>query len=251
MSAARRPRGLEALGGIPTITPDDPARRGEAEPAPAPAQSAAAPAQPTEGTTPQRPQTPPTRRRAAAPTAGSARRRASSSGTGEGREPTTPSPSGRATRSDVVPRSYVVPAAVADTLRATSRALKMSDSGLVNELLRTSLTDLPSLARFTQGYIEWRETTDADLTSVRVSTQTPRSTVDELERVTARLDEAIRQSSLGRMSLSRVVAIVLFGHFYDERTGELAPDEERLRKLRADAQRAALERQLAALTDDA
>lgn len=241
---ARRARGLDALGEIPKITPDDPARRGDAAPTANEAPAARTPAPATAK--------PPRRR---APTRATASPEPSSTSS----EPDPPKQrSGAAartaaapsTRSDMASRSYIVPSVIAEQLRTTSRELNTSDSALIHQLLRASLADLPSLARFTQSYLEWRDTPDLDLFSVRVSTQTTRAVVDDLERVTGRLDEAVRQSGAGRMSLSRVVTIILFGHFYDEKTGELAPDLDALRELRTAAQRDDLARRLAALTDD-
>ncbi|CAB4900390.1 unannotated protein [freshwater metagenome] len=239
---ARRARGLDALSEIPKIIPDDPARRGDA---PATADETPAPvAAPAKAKAPRRraptqvtsaPENPPAVSAPAPP-----RQRSSAVA------PTAAAPSGR---SDLASRSYIVPSVIADQLRKTSRDLNTSDSALIHQLLRASLADLPNLARYTQSYLEWRDTTDLDLFSVRVSTQTTRAVVDHLERVTGRLDEAVRQSGAGRMSLSRVVTIVLFGHFYNEQSGELAPDLDALREQRTAAQRDDLARRLAALAD--
>lgn len=247
MSAARRPSGLDALQGIPRVPLDDPTRRDAPAPAPAAPPAPASPPAEPRATTPPKP-------------ARSRRRRPTAPATPAPSRPSAPAPRTEGdsrvdSRSDLVPRSYVVPSALADQLRETSRALKTSDSALTNLLLDAALSDLSSLARFAGQYFTWRaELEDAsepahDLTSVRISTQTPLGLVRDLERITDQLADAggVRGR---RMSRSNVVAMVLFGHFYDEQSGDLDPDLDALRTLRTDQMTQDLQRRLAALSDD-
>lgn len=218
MPPTRRSTGLQALDGIVTVPLDDPARRATPDAGPRddgrPRRRPSAASSGTQGAT--------TPRRSPTPRTG----------------PDVDDDAGR--RSSSVPRSYMVPRLVADALRGTARTLGMSDSGLINLLLASSLSDHVALAEYAAEYITWRSDADAEArTPVRISTQTPMETVTELETITRALSGAggTRES---RFSRSAVVATVLFAHLAE-------PDVDALRTLRKNERTRDLQHRLAAL----